>query len=315
VRNPRSCRPLDTWEQVRWLPSASGSLQRLQELGWIEGRKLAIEFRWAEGRNERFAEFSGEFVRLDVDVIVASGAGAVAAKKATYVTPIVFPVAPDPIGAGLVTSLARPMGNVTGLSTMNADLAGKRLELMRELVPGMRRVAILVNVGYPSAIDEMGQVQAAASQLGLDTDRCDIRRSEDVESSFETLKGGVQALCRRSLVNTNRVRIARLALGARRPTKRRPTGSVLHSMFLVGPMRRKEPARRRPLCHGRVRQREDKLCAPPRGDGGALRALPQRAAIGPSCPMETVAPAGRLLMRGSRQSDSPERILPPCGAR
>ena len=124
-------------------------LQRLRELGWIEGRNLAIEFRWAEGSNERFAEFSGEFVRLNVGVIVASGAGALAAKQATSVIPIVFPVAPDPIGAGLVTSLARPMGNVTGLSSMNADLAGKRLELLREMVPGLRQVGILVNVGYP----------------------------------------------------------------------------------------------------------------------------------------------------------------------
>jgi putative ABC transport system substrate-binding protein len=105
-------------------------LQRLRELGWIEGRNLAIKFRWGEGSNERFSEFSGEFVRLNVDVIVASGAGALAAKQATSVIPIVFPVAPDPIGAGLVTSLARPMGNVTGLSSMNVDLAGKRLELL-----------------------------------------------------------------------------------------------------------------------------------------------------------------------------------------
>ena len=195
-------------------------LQRLRELGWIEGRNLAIEFRWAEGSNERFAEFSGEFVRLNVDVIVASGAGALAAKQATSVIPIVFPVAPDPIGAGLVTSLARPMGNVTGLSSMNADLAGKRLELLREMVPGLRRVAILVNVGYPSAVHEMGEVQTAASALGLDTDKSEIRRSDDVEPAFERLKGRVQALyiVGEPLVNTNRDRIGGLALGARLPT-------------------------------------------------------------------------------------------------
>ena len=125
-------------------------VQRLRELGWIEGRTVAIEYRWAEGRNERFAEIAAEFVRLKVDVIVTAGTAAVvAAKQATSVIPIVFAVAGDPVGTGLVASLARPGGNVTGLSLQATDIAGKRLELLREVVPGLRRLAIMANVGNP----------------------------------------------------------------------------------------------------------------------------------------------------------------------
>ena len=112
-------------------------VQRLRELGWIDGRTITIEYRWAEGREERFAEISGEFVHLKVDVIVTSGSPQVlAAKQATSVIPIVFASSGDPVGGGLVASLARPSGNVTGLSTLVPDLAGKRLELLREIVPG-----------------------------------------------------------------------------------------------------------------------------------------------------------------------------------
>ena len=144
-------------------------MQRLRELGWIEGRTIAIEYRWAEGRSERFAEIAAEFVRLKVDVIVTAGTAAVlAAKQATSVIPIVFATAGDPVGTGLVASLARPGGNVTGLSIQSTDLAGKRLELLREVVPGLRRLAIMANVGNPAAVLEMGEVQAAARTLGLE---------------------------------------------------------------------------------------------------------------------------------------------------
>jgi putative ABC transport system substrate-binding protein len=126
-------------------------VQRLRELGWIEGRTVAIEIRWAEGRSERFAEIAAELARLKVDVIVAAGTGAIiAAKQATAVIPIVFAVAADPVGTGLVASLARPGGNVTGLSLQQTDLAGKRLEILREVVPGLRRLAIMANVGSPA---------------------------------------------------------------------------------------------------------------------------------------------------------------------
>ena len=207
-------------------PSAQGQwtaafVQRLRELGWIEGRTVAIEYRWAEGRSERFAEIAAEFVRLKVDVIVTSGTAAVlAAKQATSVIPIVFAVAGDPVGTGLVASLARPGGNVTGLSIQQTDLAGKRLELLREVVPGLRRLAILANVGNPAAVLEMGEVQAAARTLGLEVATFEIRRAEDIAPAFEALKGRADALyvCADPLVITNRIRINTLALGARLPT-------------------------------------------------------------------------------------------------
>jgi len=121
-------------------------VQRLRELGWIEGRTVAIEYRWAEGRSERSAEFAAEFVRLKVDVILTHNTPPVlAAKQATSVIPIVFATAADPVGTGVVASLARPGGNVTGRSSQTTDAAGKRIELLREVVPGLRRFAILAN--------------------------------------------------------------------------------------------------------------------------------------------------------------------------
>ena len=194
-------------------------VQRLRELGWIEGRTIAIEYRWAEGRDERFAEIAAEFVRLKVDVIVTVGAAVLAAKQATSVIPIVFAIAADPLGSGLVASLSRPGGNVTGLSVQTTDFVGKRLELLREVVPGLRRLAIMANVGYPSSMLEMGEVQAAARTLGLQVVPLEIRSAEDIAPAFEALKGRADALytCADSLVATNRIRINTLALGARLP--------------------------------------------------------------------------------------------------
>src|SRR5215472_2121787 len=160
-------------------------VQRLRELGWIEGRTVAIEYRWGEGRNERFAEIAAEFVRRKVDVIVTSATAAVVvAKHATSVIPIVFAAAGDPVGTGLVASLARPGGNITGLSIQQTDVAAKRLELLREVVPGLRRLAILANVAYAASASEMDKVQTAAGTLGLDTTRLEIRRSEDIAPAF-----------------------------------------------------------------------------------------------------------------------------------
>ncbi len=196
-------------------------VQRLRELGWIEGRTVAIEGRWGEGRNERFAEIAAEFVRLKVDVIVTAGTAAVVTvKQATSVIPIVFAVAGDPVGTGLVASLARPGGNVTGLSVQQTDLAGKRLELLREVVPGLRRLAIMANIGNPSAVLEMREVQAAARTLGLEVATLEIRRAEDIAPAFEALKGRADALyvCGGPLVFTHRIRINTLALAARLPT-------------------------------------------------------------------------------------------------
>ncbi len=196
-------------------------VQRLHELGWIDGRTVAIEVRWAEGRNERFAEIAAEFVRLKVDVIVTAGTAAVvAAKQATAVIPIVFAVAGDPVGTGLVASLARPGGNVTGLSNQATDTAGKRLELLREAVPGLRRLAILANVSSPQGVLEMREVQAAARTLGLEVATSEIRRAEDIAPAFDALKGRADALdvVADPLVTNNRIPISILALGARLPT-------------------------------------------------------------------------------------------------
>ena len=162
---------------------------RLRELGWIEGRTVAIEIRWAEGRRERVAEIAAEFVQLKVDVIVTSATPpTLAAKQATAVIPIVFAAVSDPVGPGLVASLARPGGNVTGLANQNADTAGKKLELLREAVPGLRRLAIMANVGNPASVLEMGEVQATARTLGLEVTTSEIRRAEDIAPAFEALK-------------------------------------------------------------------------------------------------------------------------------
>jgi putative ABC transport system substrate-binding protein len=196
-------------------------VQRLRELGWIEGRTITIEYRWAEGRSERFAEIAAELVRRKVDVIVTSATEAiVAAKQATSVIPIVFAAAGDPVGTGLVASLARPGGNVTGLSIQQTDVAAKRLELLREVVPGLQRLAIWANAGSPSNVVEMAEVAATARTLGLEVATPEIRRAEDIAFVFEALKGRAEALyvCADPLATTNRTRINILAVGARLPT-------------------------------------------------------------------------------------------------
>ena len=196
-------------------------VKRLRELGWTEGRTITIEYRWAEGREERFAEIAAELVRLKADVIVTSGTQAVmASKNATSVIPIVFATAGDPVGSGLVASLARPGGNVTGLATLANELAGKRLELLREVVPSLRRLAIMGNVGNPYIMLELDEVRAAARMLGLEAITLEIRRAQDLASAFEALKSGADALyvCTDALVNTHRIRINIAALGERLPT-------------------------------------------------------------------------------------------------
>jgi len=204
--------------QSQWV---AAFVQRLRELGWIEGRTVSIEYRWAEGHTERAGEIAAEFVRRKVDVIVTSATTLVAAaKQATSVIPIVFATAGDPVGTGLVASLARPGGNVTGLSIQTTDLAGKRIELLREVVPGLRRVAMLINVGNAIAVLELGEVQAAARTLGLEVITLEIQRGEDIVSAVETLKGRAEALyvVVDPLVGTQRIRINTLALAARLPT-------------------------------------------------------------------------------------------------
>ena len=196
-------------------------VQRLHQLGWIENRNVVIEYRWAEGRQERFAEIAAEFVQLKVDLIVAPTTPAVmAAKQATSLIPIVIATADDPVGTGLVASLARPGGNVTGLSNQISDTSPKRLELLREVVPGLRRLAILFNVGNPGAVLDIREFEAAVRMFGLEALTFEIRRAEEIAPGFEALKGRADALyvAADPLVNTNRVRINTLALAARLPT-------------------------------------------------------------------------------------------------
>ena len=203
--------------QSQW---TAAFLERMRELGWIEGRTFSIEYRWAEGRNERAAEIAAEFVRLKVDVIVTSATAiALSAKQVTSGIPIVFATASDPLGAGLVTSLARPAGNVTGLSIQSTDLASKRIELLREVVAGFHRLAIIGNGRSPNFALEMGEVQTAAQTLGLDVAPLPIERAEDIGPAIESLKGRAEALYVVSdpLVATNTIRINTLALSLRIP--------------------------------------------------------------------------------------------------
>jgi len=204
--------------QSQWI---AAFLQRLRERGWIEGRTVAIEYRWAEGRTERYAEIASEFVRLKVDVIVTYGTPqATAAKQTTSVIPIVFALAGDPIDGGLVASLAPPGANVTGLSLQTTDTSGKRIELFREVVPGLRRLAILVNVGNPAGILDRDEVAAAARTLGLEAVASEIRRAADIAPAIEALKGRVDGLyvAGDALLNTNRIGINTLAASAKLPT-------------------------------------------------------------------------------------------------
>jgi ABC-type uncharacterized transport system substrate-binding protein len=197
-------------------------VQRLGELGRIEGHTVAIEYRWGEGRTERFPEIAGDLVQLRVDIIVVtSTAAALACKQATAVIPIVFPLTGDPLSTGLVASLARPGGNITGLSNQAADLAGKRLEILREVAPGLRRLAILANAEYPGRISEIADIQAAARTLDLDVAAFEIRPAEDIAPVFDAMrKDGAEALyvVGDALMNSNRVRVSTLAMNARLPT-------------------------------------------------------------------------------------------------
>ena len=200
---------------------AEAFTQRLRELGWLEGRTIAIEYRWGEGRAERYSEIAAEFVQLKVDVILAGGTeAAIAAKQATSVIPIVFPTAGDPVGSRLVASLARPGGNVTGLSNLGSNLAAKRLEIMREVVPGLGRLAVMANADYSGGVTEREEIDAAARTIGLEVISLPIRRPEDIAPAFEALKRRADALyvVGDPLVNIQRVRINTFALATRLPT-------------------------------------------------------------------------------------------------
>jgi len=196
-------------------------LQRLRELGWIDGRNLVIEYRWAEGSSDRAAKLAAEFVKVRVDAIVTyANPMVLAAKQATSIIPIIFAGAADPVGTGLVASLARPGGNVTGLSSENTDLASKRLELLREIVPGLRRVAIMANMSNPASVLDMNEAKSAAHALGLDVIALEVERAPDIVRAFDQINTRAEGLyvCVDTLLFSNRVRINTLALAARLPT-------------------------------------------------------------------------------------------------
>jgi putative ABC transport system substrate-binding protein len=204
--------------QAQW---TAAFVQRLRELGWIEGQTVAIEYRWVEGRFERTPAIIAEFVRLNVDVIVTHATpNVVAAKQVTSVIPIVFPSAGDPVGNGIVASLSRPGANVTGLSVQSADLAQKLVDLLRELLPNLGRLAVLYHIGNPVTSLQADGVKAAAGRFGLDFKTVEIRRAEDIAPAIQALDGRTDALIVPSepLYNTNRIQINSLALQKRLPT-------------------------------------------------------------------------------------------------
>ena len=200
-----------------WAPMVASFEQRLRELGWVDGRTVAIVYRWADGKSDRFGEIATEFVGLKVDVILTVGSAVAATKRATSTIPIVFAAALDPVASGFVDSLGRPGGNITGLSLQSSDIAPKRIEILREAIPGLSRLAVLANVGYPGAARESAAVQEVAGKLGLAVRALDIRRAEDIAPAIESLKGSPQALylCTDSLVVANVHHINALAREAR----------------------------------------------------------------------------------------------------
>jgi putative tryptophan/tyrosine transport system substrate-binding protein len=196
-------------------------VRRLRELGWIDGSTVAIEYRWAEGRFERAPALAAELIQLKVDVLVTHATpNVIAAKQATSVIPIVFAAVGDPVGTGLVESLSRPGGNVTGLSMQSSDLGGKRLQLMREVIPHLGRVAFLAGSGSPNTAKELAEFQTAAQTLGLEVTRYDIAHADDIAPVVQGLKGRADAIYVETtpLMYTNRLRINTLALGVQLPT-------------------------------------------------------------------------------------------------
>ena len=203
---------------VGWSQWTTAFQERMRELGWVEGRNLAMEYGWAEGSADRYAEIAREFARLKVDVIVTVGGDA--AKQATSTIPIVVAMMPDPVGTGLVASLARPGANLTGLSIRANDLAGKRIELLREVIPGLRRVAVLASAGYSANLLELNEVMTSAKTFDLEALIVEVGRSDEIAPAIATLKERTEALYvpANPFANTNRGLINELALAARLPT-------------------------------------------------------------------------------------------------
>jgi putative tryptophan/tyrosine transport system substrate-binding protein len=207
-------------DAVNWAAWTAAFAQRLAQLGWLDGRTAAIHYRWSEGRSERVAEFASEFVQNKVDVIVTYGGAVRTIRKATMAIPIVFALSNDPLGGGLVASLSRPGGNATGLSIESADTVSKRLDFLRDVVPQLRRLAVLFDAGYPAAVKEANEVKAAAHPFGLDIVRHEIRHPDDVAPALEALRNQSDALyvVEDALIAPNVARIVSFAVGAHWPT-------------------------------------------------------------------------------------------------
>ena len=195
--------------------------QGLREFGYIEGRNLIIEYRSADGHGERFADLAADLVRLNVDLIVTRGTPAtLAAKNATRTIPVVMARSGDPVGSGLVASLARPGGNITGLSTLTVESEAKRLELIRELVPGVERIAALSNMSTPNSPPQWKQLEAAARALGVQSRLLDVREREELEPAFESVvkeRADAIVVGQDALLQANRRLVSDLAAAHRLP--------------------------------------------------------------------------------------------------
>src|SRR3989441_5183660 len=196
--------------------------QGLRELGYVDGRDFVIEYRSADGRPERFPGLATELVRLKVDLIVTRGTPAVqAAEKATGSIPIVMATSADPTRFGIVSSLARPGGNVTGLSTIAVELAGKRLELLKEAIPRIARIAQLANMSSPVSVSQWRQIEVAARSLGLEPQLLDVRAPEDLARAFDTAikqRADAVSVANDTLIQTNRRRIVDFSAKHRLPS-------------------------------------------------------------------------------------------------
>ena len=194
--------------------------KRMSELGWTEGRNIAIEYRWAAGDNQRMVEFAAEFVQRKVDVIVTSANGVRIARQATSSIPIVFAAFSDPVAAGLVESLARPGGNATGLTVQPSDLASKRIDLLREIVPNFRRLSALTNVALSSFSQEAEGIRTAAAAFNIEANILELRTADDIAPALAKLKGRTDALYVLSepLVNANKAKIIETVTTEQIPT-------------------------------------------------------------------------------------------------
>ena len=194
-----------------WSSWTAAFVTRLRELGWTTGETIDIDYRWAGGSSKRVGDFTAEFLRRHVDVIVTYGGAAAVVKQATTTIPIVLAVASDSVSAGLVASLARPGGNVTGISIQQPELIGKRLDLLREVVPHLHRPVIMTNAGYAAPVLQANKTKTTAQVLGLEAAKLEVWQSEDIAPAFETIRGKADALyvVSDALIAANRTQIGR----------------------------------------------------------------------------------------------------------